>query len=163
MKLPSWLNRANIIIFIVLVVCAWIFAGWTADDVIAKREGARELIHEQEVEIWDAPDDIGISEPNEPEMEVAKDFHPTTIVLKDGEDWDSPRIKALTAMQKTWWNKPDENGISNAEYIKRDMDAAREQQAEWDRLEEEFAIEREAKIRAKSAKMLHDMLKEQDQ
>ncbi len=78
MKLPSWMNRANIVIFIVLCLCGWIFAEWTADDIEAKngwetsecfRIGRdcsvtdeiicnkcnhlfpKELIHEQEVEI----------------------------------------------------------------------------------------------------------------
>lgn len=59
-----------------------------------------------------------------------------------------------------FWNETDENGVSNAEWMRRSNESARKQAEAWRKQKKEDAIEKEVLIRANSAKMLHDMLKE---
>lgn len=64
------------------------------------------------------------------------------------------------ADEMAFWDETDENGVSMAERMRRSNEAARKQAAEERKQKEEDAVNKEALIRAKSAKMLHDMLKE---
>lgn len=70
------------------------------------------------------------------------------------------RMAKFTQDGMTFWNEKDENGVSNAERMRRSNEAARKQAEEWRKQKKEDAIEREALIRAKSAKLLYDMLKD---